>query len=91
METKILIELSPDQLDQMIRKAVREESNLTQLPPNTKQNIPRREAMKRLGVRSATTVIAYEKKGFLHPKKIGKRIFYSEDEIENALKEFQRV
>ena len=52
--------------------------------------IPRKEAMKKLNVKSPLTMSRWEEKGYLNPHLIGGRIFYRQDEIKEAFERFKR-
>ncbi|MFB6343218.1 hypothetical protein ACE1ET_15940 [Saccharicrinis sp. FJH62] len=53
--------------------------------------ISRKEAMEILEVKSKVTMVNWEKKGYLNPKRIGSRVFYDKDEVLNAAESFTRM
>jgi len=77
----ILREFELLELEEMIRKAVRDELQKIQTPPKEKEFIRRNEARELLGGISNPTIISYEKRGLIHPKRIGGTILYDKAEI----------
>ncbi len=91
MNTTIQIQLSPQELEDLIKRAVREESQKVALPPENDKYLTRHEAKNLIGVKSDTSMINYERRGLITPHKIGKKVMYKESEILEALKKFERV
>jgi hypothetical protein len=50
--------------------------------------ISRKEAMEKLDMKTANTMISWEEKGYLKPHRISGRIFYRKDELNEA---YERV
>ena len=57
----------------------------------TPEFITRKEAMEVLNVKTASTMISWEEKGYLNPHKICGRIFYRKDQIVQAFENFTRT
>jgi len=53
--------------------------------------VTRKEAMMRLNVRTANTMNSWEEKGYLKPHRIGGRIFYRQDELNEAYERVTRI
>jgi hypothetical protein len=66
-------------------------SMLAESPNNQKaEYITRAQLKKMLNIRSDVTVIEWEKKGQLQPYRVGKRVLYRLDEVEEVLRSFDR-
>jgi len=52
--------------------------------------LDRRETKSLLKIASDTTIINFEKKGILHPVKIGKKVLYREADVQEALQKIHR-
>ncbi|OFY61632.1 MAG: hypothetical protein A2Y71_03075 [Bacteroidetes bacterium RBG_13_42_15] len=91
MKTNITIELCPEELKTLIRDAVREELSKIQNQGSPEEKyISRKEAKEILNVSSDTTMISFEKRGLITPRRTGKKIIYLEAEIRSALQKFGR-
>lgn len=78
--------LTPDQLSEMIRESVREEINNIK-PPKPKSEtkyLTRKETARRLKV-SLVTLTDWVNRGKLKAYKIGGRVLFRENEVEEAL------
>lgn len=86
-------EITADDLMKMMREVIKETTNSILAKFDEERSpelIPRKEAMKRLDVKSEATMINWERKDYLSPHKIGGRIFYRQDEIVDAFERFSR-
>lgn len=90
----VKLEVSADDLMKMMKDVIKETTNSV-LARYDKERKPefmtRKEAMKRLEVKSEATMINWERKGYLHPHRIGGRIFYRHDEVVDAFERFTRI
>lgn len=88
------LEVSADDLMKMMERVIKETTNsvLAKLNEGRPSELyTRKEAMKKLGVKSEATMINWEKKGYLSPHKLGNRIFYRQDDLVEALERVERV
>ena len=77
MESTILYGVKPDDLQEMIEKAIDNKIK----PKPEKRFIPKKKAAQRLG-KTVQTLDAWHRAGILRKKYIGGRVFYVESEIE---------
>ena len=90
---EMLVQLSADDLFQLITQAVKQELNkiteVIKLNPKDSENesniISRTETAKLLGV-SLTTLFIWNRDSILKAKKIGRRVYYLKDEVLSKLK-----
>ena len=90
----IKLEVSHKDLMKMIKDVIEETTNLLFAKfeeVRSPKLIPRKEAMKKLNVKTALTMIRWEEQGYLQPHRIGGRIFYREDELATAPEKFSRT
>ncbi len=86
-------EITAEDLLIVMRDLVRETTNSILAKFHEERSpefIPRKEAMKRLEVKSEATMINWERKGYLSPHRIGGRVFYRQDEVVDAFERFTR-
>ncbi|MEQ3501156.1 helix-turn-helix domain-containing protein [Tenacibaculum sp. SSH1-16] len=82
-----LIQVTPNQLEELIEKKLTEqfEDLKKQLQPKKQTNLlTRDEAIKLLQI-NLSTLYKYTKQGKLQAYKLGKRVYYKREEIENAI------
>ncbi|WP_163709994.1 hypothetical protein [Mangrovibacterium lignilyticum] len=82
-----VVQLSPDQLKEMIYSAVKAYMPVKETSPEL---ISRKEAKKILGVRSDLTMIRWEAKGMLTPIRVGAKIMYQKENVLSAAESFER-
>jgi predicted RecB family endonuclease len=90
---EMLVQLSTNDLFQLIKEAVKEElnkiTNVIQLNPKEKENEPelltRRQTAELLKV-SETTLFLWDRDKKLENKKIGNRVYYLKSEVINKIK-----
>lgn len=88
------LEVTADDLFKLMEKVITETTNQVLDRVDEKcspEFFTRKEAMKRLSIKSEATMINWEKKGYLNPKKIGGRIFYRQNELVEALEKVERI
>jgi hypothetical protein len=91
MKNYITIELSPEELSRIVQQAVCLAIEKVKDPtPESEKLLDRRETKSLLKIASDTTIINFEKKGILHPVKIGKKILYREADVQEALQKIHR-
>lgn len=78
-----------DVIDITVAKAKEAFTKQLDLERNDKL-IPRKVAMKQLNVKTTATMIAWEKRGYLIPRKIGSRVFYKSSQLKKAVEQFHR-
>ena len=89
----VKLEATADDLMKLIRDVITETTNsiIAKLDEGRSPEIlTRKEAMKKLDIKSEATMINWEKKGYLSPHRIGGRIFYQKNEVVDALERFTR-
>jgi predicted DNA-binding transcriptional regulator AlpA len=75
----IIHELTPDQLREVIASVLH--SELAKLPKQEPERLlTRKEASQMLGV-SLPTLNAWEKSGYVQPKRIGNRVYYRNSDL----------
>ncbi len=92
METVQFNQTSPQQLRELISNDVREqleELKKTFQPKEPNEYLTRNNVAEMLSV-DLSTVHNWTKKGILHAKQIGGRIFYLRDEVESAIVKLKR-
>ena len=77
MNSTILHQVSPDQLQKMIEAAIDKKLQ----PPPEKKYIPKKKAAQRLN-RTVQTLDSWHRAGILKKKFIGGRVYYLESDIE---------
>jgi hypothetical protein len=78
----ILKDFEVTEFSEMMRAVIREEiANMKPAPAKEPELIRRKEARELLGGISNPTIISYEKRGLLTPKRIGGTILYDRAEI----------
>ena len=77
MNSTILHQVSPEQLQEMIELAIEKKLK----PPQEKKYIPKNKAAQRLN-RTVQTLDSWHRAGILKKKYIGGRVFYLESDIE---------
>lgn len=88
------LEVTADDLINMMREVTRETINSVLAKFNDERStefISRKEAMKKLDVKTALTMIRWEEKGILNPHKNGGRVYYRENEIVACFEKFSRT
>nr|WP_319998408.1 helix-turn-helix domain-containing protein [uncultured Draconibacterium sp.] len=89
----VKLEATTDDLMKLFRDVITETTNsiIAKLDEERSPEIlTRKEAMKKLDIKSEATMINWEKKGYLSPHRIGGRIFYQKNEVVDALERFTR-
>lgn len=88
MQTNSIIiqNISPEDLFQKIRELISEELNSRQKPESPQEYITKKEVAEKLRS-SLPTVQRLMKSGIIKPYRIGRRILFKADEIENSLTE----
>ena len=77
MNSTILFQITPEQLQEMIERAIEKKLK----PPPEKKFIPKKIVAQRLN-RTVQTLDAWHKAGILRKKYIGGRVFYLESDVE---------
>jgi excisionase family DNA binding protein len=91
MENSIILSnVTPDQLFNTLRGIVREELTNLNPPKTEKKYFTRKEVSEQLHI-SLPTILNYTKRGILKGSRIGSRILYSENEIQQAVKEISTL
>lgn len=88
-----IVSLSVDELQSLVRQAVREEVssvvstelNRILATPNEDRLVTRSEAMVLLGIKSRTTILSLERLGDLDPIKVGNRASYKLQDIQKFI------
>lgn len=86
---KVIIELTPPDLEELIKKTAHVVATEV-LGGKNEELISRQDAMGLLGVKTVLTMIRWERKGYLNPRRIGGRVLYKRGEILKAAVEFER-
>lgn len=95
----IQLQLSVDELQNLIKAAVSEEvrhvvsSELNRVlsTPEEDRLISRADAMELLGIKSRSTMISFEKSGRLDPVHFGNRVSYRLQDIQELISKNKRV
>ena len=89
----IRLEIPAKDLDRQIEKAIVKTSEIVLAKFENERSpefIPRKETMKMLNVKTANTMSSWEEKGYLKPHRLGRRIYYRQDELADAVQRFRR-
>jgi hypothetical protein len=88
------LEVNADDLMKVMKDVIAETTNSLIAKFYEERNpefIPRKEAMKKLNVKTSLTMQRWEEQGYLIPHRIGGRIFYRQDELATAAEKFSRT
>lgn len=86
-------EIAADDLIKMVREVVKQTTDSVLAKFDEERSpefIPRKDAMKRLEIKSEATMINWERKGYLKPHRMGGRVFYRQNEVVEAFERFSR-
>lgn len=92
MKYSLFIEnITPEDLKKIISDAIQERlKNLSPAPKEPSAYLTREETADLLRI-SLPTLIDYTKRGYIKGHRIGSRVLYHRDEIEDSVKEIQTV
>lgn len=86
-------EITADDLIKMVREVVKQTTDTVLAKFDEERSpkfIPRKDAMKRLDIKSEATMISWERKEYLNPHRMGGRVYYRQDEVDKAFERFSR-
>jgi hypothetical protein len=86
---KVIIEMTPPDLEELIKKTAHIVASEV-LGGKNEELITRQDAMELLGVKTVLTMIRWERKGYLNPRRIGGRVLYKRGEVLKSAEEFER-
>ncbi len=89
----IKLEITKDDLFEMVRKVVTDTASLIYSKLSEERNpefMTRKDAMKLLNVKTALTMIRWEEKGYLNPHRVSGRVYYRQNEVTDAFEKFSR-
>jgi len=87
------LEIAADDLINMVREVVIQTTETVLAKFDEERSpkfMPRKDAMKRLDIKSEATMINWERKGYLNPHRMGGRVYYRQDEVDKAFERFSR-
>jgi excisionase family DNA binding protein len=84
MNTTTLIQMHPDDLQELIKQAVAEAVGMLPKPEQAASYLTRKEVCKKFGV-GLTTLHNWHKRGVLPSTKVGGRVVYREKDIQAAI------
>ena len=89
----VKFEITADDLLKLVQNVAKETAELVLLNFNEQHSpelVTRKQAKDLLSVRTDLTMMRWEEKGYLMPRRIGSRIFYRKDEVISAVEKFSR-
>ena len=84
MITGFTMTITPDELKQIVRKAVKETMTVKNDAPVVMKKYTRKETCEILHI-SLSTLDTYVKRGAITCSRVGKRVLFSQDDIDKAL------